>query len=64
MAKLCPKWPNCRCIVRGYANPQEPTGCGRKPPVKAPDQDKRYPLPQTRDEAWAKLASWDEWDRP
>ena len=30
----CPAWPRCRCIVQGYINRKEPTGCGRKPRTK------------------------------
>ncbi len=35
--KLCPKWPNCECIVQGYVNPKESKPgwvndeCGKKP---------------------------------
>jgi DNA-binding XRE family transcriptional regulator len=28
---MCPSFPSCGCVARGYINPREPNNCGRKP---------------------------------
>lgn len=29
--KLCPSWPRCSCIIRGYCNDAEENNCGKPP---------------------------------